>query len=504
MKRKRGWLISGISFVFLAGLLFLFLEQRGAPFEFGKAKQTFDLKDVNTAYVGHIQVDYKAKEATGTWEVAAKNDTGKNQNVIYFNLYPNHYKDLSKLKGPVWAQVLGPHPKAGGTTITEVTVNNQDVKASVNGMILKVPLKHWKKNEVVQIGMKVDLKVPHDLSTLTYDDHSILFGNWLPTRVVYNKGSGWAFHSFYPNGDSFYTAVANYDLVVSVPKNNQLASSGYDEPSVVNGDTRTYTIQAHKMRDFAMVVMDQTYEPYTTHKNGITFRTWHYKSDSKAGYSILHQIGVDSLNYYSHLWGPYPYKQYDMVRTGGYFGGMEYPGLVYIQGQAYTSGDYYNGLLDVAHETAHQWWYAMVGDDEVQNPWLDESLAQYSTYRALDKYYTAYSHTFLDFEKKYAGNSGPFEKENIFISSPLSQFQTGTDYYDLVYAKGPLMFYNLEKAVGKAKMDQVLHNLYKDYKFKIATPQDYIDEFAKVLGPGAQDYFNSWLHGGHAAFKSAN
>ena len=31
------------------------------------------------------------------------------------------------------------------------------------------------------------------------------------------------------------------------------------------------------------------------------------------------------------------------------------------------------------HETAHQWWYGVVGNDQIDEPWLDEALTEYST-----------------------------------------------------------------------------------------------------------------------------
>ena len=33
----------------------------------------------------------------------------------------------------------------------------------------------------------------------------------------------------------------------------------------------------------------------------------------------------------------------------------------------------------IAHETAHQWWYSVIGNDEINEPWLDEALTEYST-----------------------------------------------------------------------------------------------------------------------------
>ncbi len=37
--------------------------------------------------------------------------------------------------------------------------------------------------------------------------------------------------------------------------------------------------------------------------------------------------------------------------------------------------------MTVVHEAAHEWFYSLVGNDQVKDPWLDESLAQYATLR---------------------------------------------------------------------------------------------------------------------------
>jgi hypothetical protein len=73
---------------------------------------------------------------------------------------------------------------------------------------------------------------------------------------------------------------------------------------------------------------------------------------------------VASLERYSALYAPYPWKTYTvaaMMDTGGY----EYPTIVY---EPATDAN-------MAHETAHQWFYSLVGDDQARDPWLDEGLA---------------------------------------------------------------------------------------------------------------------------------
>ena len=53
------------------------------------------------------------------------------------------------------------------------------------------------------------------------------------------------------------------------------------------------------------------------------------------------------------------------------FGGSEYPGIVFSTPDNAT----------IAHEVAHQWFYGMVGNDQYNDPFLDESLTAFAEQR---------------------------------------------------------------------------------------------------------------------------
>jgi aminopeptidase N len=95
---------------------------------------------------------------------------------------------------------------------------------------------------------------------------------------------------------------------------------------------------------------------------------------------VVLEAALEALGLFTELYGPYPYPEL-IVAQNGYYGAMEYSGLVSMSGYAY---DRYEGKVGVllvsltAHEVAHQWWYGAVGNDQVHEPWLDESLATFS------------------------------------------------------------------------------------------------------------------------------
>ena len=83
------------------------------------------------------------------------------------------------------------------------------------------------------------------------------------------------------------------------------------------------------------------------------------------------------MRLFNSLFGPYPYTELDVVQTPTTAGGIEYPGVFVV---GYDAWDQISDrfLFVVVHETAHQWWYSLVGNDQTLDPWMDEALAQFA------------------------------------------------------------------------------------------------------------------------------
>ncbi len=457
--------------------------------------------EVHQNYFGKVFVDFQKHKLSGLVQIQATNKTALDQSAIYFHLYPNAFRDLNNLRGENWDYVLGDKRIPGWIDIRSVSINGKAYDFEVNDTILKIPLATWESGGKVDVAIDFELQVPKNNSRLSYDDHSIWLGNWLPILAEYDE-NGWYLDPYHPIGDPFYSDVANYELEIDVPAGHHIASSGneVEQQVTVVGERQHHKVAARSVRDFALVIMDETYTNIRTAiGNHLIINTWYRSTDQKKLAQELHQAGVDSLSYFADTYGPYPYQEYDIVRTGGFFGGMEYPGIVFVQGQYFEEQDDY-GIIVVAHETAHQWWYGIVGNNEVSDPWMDESLAQYSTLRFLLENYGSIGRSMLKSSEKVAAASERFERSDEYVGSSVDQFSNWDSYGTLVYYKGLQMFYQLEQAIGLDKMNQILSDYVQQYQFKNTTDEELIIVFEKYLGEQVRNYFQAWLSGEQIQF----
>ena len=135
----------------------------------------------------------------------------------------------------------------------------------------------------------------------------------------------------------------------------------------MNGDDMTYVFNADGVRDFALCTSaDYTCTEGTA--GDVTVRFYGTAPQAESGLSVA----CDAVETFSELYGEYPYDTLSVVMTPFIEGGMEYPSLVMISDS--LGADMTKEAI--IHETAHQWWYAAVGSDQINEPWLDEGLTE--------------------------------------------------------------------------------------------------------------------------------
>ena len=124
----------------------------------------------------------------------------------------------------------------------------------------------------------------------------------------------------------------------------------------------------------------------------------------------------------------------------------------------------------IAHETAHQWWISVVGNNEISEPWIDEALTEYST--------------ILYFEKKYGDKlakklidnmelqAKSYRSEDIF--KPVTGYSNSIEYSLNVYTKGALAFHEVRKEVGDRVFFDTLKEYYSTYMHKNVSSTEFV------------------------------
>ena len=154
-----------------------------------------------------------------------------------------------------------------------------------------------------------------------------------------------------------------------------VASSGELVATSADG-TATYTLTAGRAFVFSM---SPDFQVDSTKVGDVTVYSYYYDYSS---FDIPGRLSLttsaQALQIYSQRYGPYPHKTLSVI-MGNFPDGMEY------SASYFTSHSYYNDLagdptnyllqLDViylaAHETAHQWWFEQVANDQALDPgWM--------------------------------------------------------------------------------------------------------------------------------------
>jgi hypothetical protein len=224
-----------------------------------------------------------------------------------------------------------------------------------------------------EIRFRIAIDVPHRNDRFGWANGLAFLGSALPALAI-SDAHGTHLDPYSDLGESFYSQVGSYSVTLDVPEGLDTPATG-TLASAVAADgrvVRTYT--AADVRDFAWAA-GRLRNRTASDRSGVLIRVWHPADREEDGRAALN-AALRAMNEYRRSFGPYGYPEVDVV-TAEYvtFGGMEYPTLVFANPNP--------GVI--AHELAHQWWYGIVGNDEYNEPWLDEAFATWSEGLVLDR-----------------------------------------------------------------------------------------------------------------------
>jgi hypothetical protein len=256
--------------------------------------------------------------------------------------------------------------RLGGMTLRYVQVDGVNVARRVKDQTIIVGL-----GGILAAGSTVRIRVKYH-ATL----RSTLGGsNWLFTKVngivdAY-RWIPWVSRETpfsRPNhGDPFVTPVSPL-VQLRIVTDRKLRFAVNANRMFVSSNGLTQTFEARNVRDVTITAAPD-FRTRSTTVGKVQIR-YFYRSGSNAA-TIL-DAAADAIRAYQARVGPYPYTTFKVAQSAGGYG-MESPGMIWIP---YGHGSANLRYL-VSHETAHQWFYSLVGNDQARQPFADEATADF-------------------------------------------------------------------------------------------------------------------------------
>jgi aminopeptidase N len=346
--------------------------------------------------------------------------------------------------------------------------------------------------------MDYTLSVPTDpernYGVLASIDNVLTLAHSYPMIPVYDE-QGW--HAEVPPqwGDLTFTDAAYFVVRVTAPADVTLIATGRQVSRDKTDKSQTTIFALGPGRDF-MLTAAKGYEMQSQQAGETVVNSYApVKFHENAGAAA--KTASAALNIYSKRYAPYPYTEFDIVATPTLALGIEYPGLVAITDRIYGAGEKLGNApveiyleSTVAHETGHQWFYNLVGDDQLNQPWLDESLTQFITWQYFADSYGEKNAEM--FKQSLDERWNRVDKAKISVGQPVAAYD-GAQYSAIVYGRGALFFFALRDQMGQEKFDTFMKDYTQKFTWEIASTNTLEAQAEKDCACNLTSLFKEWI-----------
>jgi hypothetical protein len=460
-------------------------EKRGNIFRdglIGSAEAVLDGLPGASVYEIDIGISEDLLSLAGHEEVCYTNREDEPLDEIFFRLFPN---------------LLG-----GAATVSALRVDGEDVAPvyELADSALRVPLVgDLPPGEAVTIEMDFEVEVAREMTRnyglFGFFDGVLSLHQFYPVIPVYDD-EGWNVEIPSPQGDITYYDASFYRVRVNAPASLVVVASGVEVVREEEGGDQVLTFAAGPARGFYLAASaDYT---VVSGKVGETQVNSYALAGQEEGAELALEFARGALESYSDRFGVYPYTEFDVVSTPMLALGMEYPGITAITLAVYDLGNEVRGVPapmmmegTVGHEVAHQWFYNVVGNDQIDEPWLDEALVQYVTgLYYLDTYG----------EQGYQGWRGSWydrwnrvDQAEIPIGLPVAGYEDDA-YGAIVYGRGPLFVEALAEEMGQETFEGFLLDYTQSHTWDIGTGEAFRARAEEHCQCDLSALFDEWVY----------
>ena len=429
-------------------------------------------------YVIDASMDYETKLVDVTQEITYPNPSADSLSSIVLAVEPNLLENVFHL-----ASV-----SADGQKIETFTLAGQRLEVTLPsalapGATLKLALAYSLTLPIIEQG-DPNVVRPRIFGVA---ERQVNLVDWYPFIVPYKPdgvvpsersaagttpaalpGTGWVLHKPWYYGEHLVYDKADFDVTLHFKSSKDLPVVAASAPAEPVSDGARYRLD--NARDFSFSMGRQLKVISRQIEGGVTVYSYYLGDWNKPAAQAVLDATVKAVQTYSALFGPYPHKTLSAVE-GDFADGMEFDGLYFLTAYNLYDQTEKNLMTTIAvHETAHQWWFGRVANDQAQEPWLDETLATYCERLFYEKNYPADVNWWWDFRINQYKPIGS-------VDTILYNGGGFRPYTNAVYFVGAYFLNALRKQIG----DDAFFAFLKDYSAQMDGKIAAADDFFRIL-----------------------
>ncbi|MBR1746841.1 MAG: M1 family metallopeptidase [Clostridia bacterium] len=402
---------------------------------------------------------------------------------VVFAVYPCAYTE-----GAADKAYVGELPDYATVTFDKIESNGVETEPTFEGAYMTLPI-DLARGESATFSFRYTLGLPTCALRFGLMDGYYNLSGFYPQIAVYGE-DGFRTDRFSTVGDPILSDPSDFTIRLDIP-DVLVAATPFTFATAPGEEGRKILTATEKnVRDFA-VVLKEGYKEYLSDADGIAVRYYSLSDDAQARCDLA----ADAIKTFAKAFGGYPYNSYTVAETTFDADGMEFSGMAYV---AANASDFTRAII---HETAHQWWYNIVGSDNIFDAYLDEGLTAFVTeyYALLDGREEDFEQGMSEIRRSYARyermQKMRKDASSLDMTRPIYEY-TEYRYVMLVYDKAALMFDALYRLGGREKFNKALSIYYRDNYFGRANKDDLIAAFNAGFGADVTGLIEGFLSDG--------
>lgn len=497
-----------------------------------------------------VKLDATKKELAGRERLTWHNPSTDTVSDLWFHLYLNAFRNTKstfyqesggQLRGDVmardswgWIDVTSMRLADGTDLKAAMTFEHPDDENADDRTVARVALPQpVAPGGSVEIDIEFTARLPRVFARTGYRRNFFLAGQWFPKIGVYEPAGtrgraagGWNCHQFHANTE-FYADYGHYLVDVTVPSSFVAGATGERKSRMENGDgTTTYTYEQADVHDFAWTadpnfveikgmfsaandvteaeyaatakLLDRTLGEVRLSDVEIIVLMQPSRVGQAARYMQAAKLG---LKYFGLWYGRYPYRTLTVVDPApgaGGAAGMEYPTFITAGSSWLLSFWPFSRVRAqeavTVHEFGHQFWYALVGNNEFEEAWLDEGVNSYSTGKVMELGYgrdTAMGSILgvglgaIDTLRMQNGPNYKYDR----VRQPAWTYMNNNAYGFYSYQKPEILLRTLENYLGEQSMARIMRTYHERWRFRHPSSDDFYAVANEVAGRDLMWFF---------------